>query len=227
MRSPQILIWAPETETLHGLIGALALKGYVCSIVSSEDELANSQPGDLLLIETNADTLTRSMLKGLIQRAWQERHMPVILLADKESLPEIEKDTNVGDFVLKPYVLDELPVRIQRLLLRERKPGGQSTEHLRSGDLVIDLPRCEVAIAGRVIDLTFTEYELLKLLVSQKGTVLTREALLNKVWGYDYFGGDRTVDVHITRLRSKIGDTDHNLIETVRNIGYRFRANER
>jgi two-component system, OmpR family, alkaline phosphatase synthesis response regulator PhoP len=82
-------------------------------------------------------------------------------------------------------------------------------------------------VAGRVIDLTFTEYELLKLLMSQKGSVFSREILLNKIWGYDYFGGDRTVDVHITRLRSKIEDANHTYIETVRNIGYRFKADDK
>ena len=74
-----------------------------------------------------------------------------------------------------------------------------------------------------MIELTFKEYELLKFLASHQGRVYTREALLNKVWGYDYYGGDRTVDVHIRRLRSKIEDAKHTFIETVRNIGYRFK----
>jgi DNA-binding response OmpR family regulator len=227
MKLPQILVWAPITESMHKLTSTLTRRGYICIIVSSEEELAKSQSGDLLLIDSNRDSLSGYVLKDLIQRTKREQHVLVILLADEESLPDIEKDTNVDDFVLKPYTHNELAVRVERLLLRERKLAVEPTEYLRSGDLVIDLPKCEVTIAGRVIDLTFTEYELLKLLVSQKGSVLTREVLLNKIWGYDYFGGDRTVDVHITRLRSKIEDTDHNLIETVRNVGYRFRENER
>ena len=78
---------------------------------------------------------------------------------------------------------------------------------------------------NRVIELTFKEYELLLYLAGNKGRVFTRESLLNKVWGYDLFGGDRTVDVHIRRLRSKIEDPEHTFIETVRNIGYRFKKN--
>ena len=88
---------------------------------------------------------------------------------------------------------------------------------------MIDIARCEVSVGGRLVMLTFKEYQLLKFLASNRGTVFTRDALLNKVWGYDFFGGDRTVDVHIRRLRSKIEDANHAFIETVRNIGYRFR----
>jgi two-component system alkaline phosphatase synthesis response regulator PhoP len=80
-----------------------------------------------------------------------------------------------------------------------------------------------VTVEWRIVELTFKEYELLKLLASNKGRVYTREILLDKIWGYDYYGGDRTVDVHIRRLRSKIEDSNHNFIETVRNIGYRFK----
>ena len=91
--------------------------------------------------------------------------------------------------------------------------------------MTIDLVKYEVTLENRVIELTFKEYELLLYLASNKGRVFTREALLNKVWGFDYFGGDRTVDVHIRRLRSKIEDSEHTFIDTVRNIGYRFKKN--
>ena len=94
---------------------------------------------------------------------------------------------------------------------------------IMSGDLAIDTASCEVSLGGRNIELTFREYELLRFLATNKGQVFPREALLNKVWKYDYLGGERTVDVHIRRLRSKIRDIDHNFINTVRNIGYRFR----
>jgi DNA-binding response OmpR family regulator len=88
---------------------------------------------------------------------------------------------------------------------------------------LIDLARCEVTLEGRIVELTFKEYELLKLLAANSGRVYSREVLLDQVWGYDYYGGDRTVDVHVRRLRSKIEDSTHTFIETVRNIGYRFK----
>ena len=109
---------------------------------------------------------------------------------------------------------------MKRLL---RKTSQAERRTIRCGDLAIDLAKYEVSVGGRPVILTFKEYELLKFLASNAGRVFTREALLNKVWGYDYYGGDRTVDVHITRLRSKIENLSNIFIETVRNIGYRLR----
>jgi two-component system alkaline phosphatase synthesis response regulator PhoP len=95
---------------------------------------------------------------------------------------------------------------------------------LRCGDLTIDLANYMVFVAGRQVNLTYKEYELLRFLAANADTVFTRETLLNKVWGYDFYGGARTVDVHVRRLRSKIEDRHHSFIETVRNVGYRFRT---
>jgi len=225
LNTSRVLILAQESEIIQELINGLTQGGYVCTIVSSEEELASSKSVDLLLIE-NRNGLVGSELSDMIQRIKQNRRILVVLLADNETVHDIENDSNVDDFVLKPYSLQELSVRIKRLLQR-RKPREESPEYLRCGDLVIDLSRCEVVVAGKVVALTFTEYELLKFLLSQKGHVVTREVLLNKIWGYDYFGGDRTVDVHITRLRSKIEDPTRSFIETVRNIGYRIKANDK
>jgi DNA-binding response OmpR family regulator len=222
VNSSRILILANESDVIQDLINGLILRGYACNIVSSEEELINRESTDLLLIETRNGLVGADMTR----RIKQERRILIVLLADSEELRDVQNDPNIDDFVLKPYKLDELTTRITRLLQR-RNPREESAEYLKAGDIVIDLPRCEVWVRGKVVDLTFTEYELLKLLVLQKGQVLTRAVLLNKIWGYDYFGGDRTVDVHITRLRSKIEDPTHNFIETVRNIGYRIKANEK
>jgi DNA-binding response OmpR family regulator len=123
--------------------------------------------------------------------------------------------------VVKPWEATEVITRIKRIL--RQKESMESEEMLRCGDLVIDLSKYEVSLGGKPIILTFKEYQLLKFLASNRGKVFTREALLNKVWGWDYYGGDRTVDVHIRRLRSKIEDKEHSFIETIRNIGYKFR----
>jgi two-component system alkaline phosphatase synthesis response regulator PhoP len=108
---------------------------------------------------------------------------------------------------------------VRRIL--NRKPEGKGGELIKCGEVTIDPAKCEVAFRGRLVELTFREYELLKFLVGNRGKVFSRDALLDKVWGYDFYGGDRTVDVHIRRLRSKLDESD--CIETVRNIGYRFR----
>ena len=128
---------------------------------------------------------------------------------------------HIDDFLVKPVRLSEIELRIKRLLRRE---SPDSSEQIRRGDMVIDLAKCEVSVAGRPILLTFKEYQLLKFLAGNQGRVFSRDALLNKVWGYEYYGGDRTVDVHIKRLRSKIEDGNHSFIETVRNIGYRLKT---
>jgi DNA-binding response OmpR family regulator len=136
-----------------------------------------------------------------------------------EVLSKLDEYLEVDDFIVQPFGNRELSLRIKRLV---QKSEGQN-EIIHIGNLRIDLDNCEVRVAGKTIELTFKEYELLKFLIREPGRVFSRETLLNKVWGYDYFGGDRTVDVHVRRLRSKIETTEESYIETVRNIGYRFK----
>jgi len=224
MDSPSVFILAKESELIQELINGLNLIGYECEIVASEEELVNKEPADLLLIEVNDNTFGPN-LSDIVQRIKKERHIAIILLADKKVFRDLGNDNSCDDFILKPYNLAELSVRVKRLQSKKKR-REESAEYLVAGDITIDLLKCEVRVSGKVVDLTFTEYELLKLLIRQKGHVLTREMLLNEIWGYDYFGGDRTVDVHITRLRNKIEDTNHTFIETVRNIGYRIKIND-
>ena len=117
---------------------------------------------------------------------------------------------------------DELALRINRAIVMVNGPQGDNL--LKIGDLMIDLDRYEVTISGRRISLTFKEFQLLALLASNPGRVYSREVLLNQLWGYDYLGGTRTVDVHIRRLRSKIEESGHSYLETIWNVGYRFIA---
>jgi DNA-binding response OmpR family regulator len=153
----------------------------------------------------------------------QAAKLPMVLLLQSETLSAMSGHLgDVDDFVVAPFDAAEVELRLRRLL----RPGKSSdgAEEMTCGALRIDLARCEVTVAGRPVVLTFKEYELLKYLVSNQGRVCTREALLDRVWGFEYYGGDRTVDVHIRRLRSKIEDAAHTFVDTVRNVGYRFRA---
>jgi DNA-binding response OmpR family regulator len=118
----------------------------------------------------------------------------------------------------------EVLARIETVLARARGPREQNV--IKHGELVIDQDRYEVTLSGKKVDLTYKEYELLKFLAARPGRVFSREALLRAVWDYDYFGGTRTVDVHVRRLRSKIDDMRNEFIETVWNVGYRFRSDE-
>jgi two-component system alkaline phosphatase synthesis response regulator PhoP len=130
-----------------------------------------------------------------------------------------EMSPAADDFVLLPALPEELAARV-RMAVKRRTP--EASDVIRAGDLTMDLANYRVSIAGRGVELTYKEYELLRFLMQNPEKVLTREALLKRVWGYDYFGGSRTVDVHIRRLRSKLEDRGHTFIETIRNVGYRF-----
>ena len=160
-----------------------------------------------------------SELPSLPRRIKQVVSTPILLVVDEELLEPAGTFAAWDDFIIAPARDAELRVRIARLV----SLNPQSGNRILRGDLAIDVDNCEVSLGGRLIELTYKEYELLKFLASSPGRVHTRETLLDRVWGYDYYGGDRTVDVHIRRLRSKIEDSSHTFIDTVRNVGYRFR----
>ena len=139
-------------------------------------------------------------------------------------LAAYEVSWGASDFFITPPLVGEITARIRNLVDREGK--GSEERKIQVGKLVINLERYEVSSGGSRVLLTFKEYQLLCLLASNPGRVYSREALLSEIWGYDFFGGTRTVDVHIRRLRSKIEDGKAGYIETVWNVGYRFRTEE-
>jgi len=215
-----ILLVAKEKDGVRKLQESLTERGYACSIATFKDKIVERvirEIPDLIIVETNGQA--PAILRDLIRGIKMKHKAAIIALLNETVLGRPEDYLDLDDFILQPVNLPELDLRIKRLL---KKQFGQS-EIIRSGELYIDLANCEVRVAGKIIELTFKEYELLKFMVKDRGRVFTRETLLNKVWGYDYFGGDRTVDVHVRRLRSKIETTDQTFIETVRNIGYRFK----
>jgi len=221
--SPHILIITEEGPAGEALAAGLAEKGYACSIARDAEDVISRIKGPMPALVLLA-TSNHARLGEIIREMKTRRSLPVIVLAARATLADADGSLDMADdFITWPGDQQELILRVARLL---RKTSQAATnETMRGGALAIDLARCEVTVAGRPIELTFREYELLKFLVSNKGRVFTRDALLNKVWGYDYYGGDRTVDVHIRRLRSKIESPTHHFIETVRNIGYRFLDN--
>lgn len=151
----------------------------------------------------------------------EPHHPPVIALMRPESLGWGRPPQGIDDFLLLPGSAAELLSRIELVMARFGRGGAE--DRLVFDDLIIDLAGYEVSLGGEPVDLTYKEYELLRFLATRPGRVFTREALLSQVWGYDYFGGSRTVDVHIRRLRAKIEDATHSFIDTVRGVGYRFR----
>jgi DNA-binding response OmpR family regulator len=146
---------------------------------------------------------------------------PLLLLVSGAQLGDLDlRDDLFDDFCLAPFHPRELEARLRHLFWK--KGGGTRPELVEYGLLVLNLETYQASIAHRPLDLTYMEYELLKFLAQHPGKVFTREILLSRVWGYEYYGGARTVDVHIRRLRAKLGEEHANLIQTVRSVGYRF-----
>lgn len=162
---------------------------------------------------------------NLINASLAETSTVVIALTAEDQVDRITADLAIDDFLVLPAGASELARRIERALWRRH--GIDSENFVRCGDLTIDLSNYRVTVGAQPVVLTFKEYELLRFLAMNSGRVFTREQLLNRVWGYDYFGGARTVDVHIRRIRSKIEIEGHAFIETVRNVGYRLVAEAR
>jgi len=146
---------------------------------------------------------------------------PTLAILPEGRFPTDGTGLGVDDFVLHPLRPGELTTRLRRLA---GQPESDSPDILRHGSLVIDLASYRVSVGGSPVELTVKEYELLRFLATQPDRVFTREVLLDKVWGYDFYGGARTVDVHIRRLRSKLEIGGRTFIETVRSVGYRFHA---
>ena len=146
---------------------------------------------------------------------------PILLVVTPEQLAHLElREDLFDDFALAPANPRELEARLKHLFWKTGR--GTRPELVEYGPLVLNVETYQAAIAGKPLDLTYMEYELLKFLASHPGKVFTRETLLSRVWGYEYFGGARTVDVHVRRLRAKLGEEHASLISTVRSVGYRF-----
>ncbi|MEK6656585.1 MAG: response regulator transcription factor [Nitrospirota bacterium] len=172
---------------------------------------------DIMLPELNGiDVLKR--IKGDAKTA----NIPVIMLTAKgeETDKIVGLELGADDYITKPFSPKELVARVKALLRRAEKPV-EKTDTLKYGELIMDISKHEVKVKGKEIELTAKEFGLLEELLRNKGRVLTRDTLLNNVWGYDYFGNTRTVDVHIRRLREKIPLLEKSII-TVKQLGYKL-----
>lgn len=155
-----------------------------------------------------------------VLRALRERHgrAPAVAVLERRDLERFAWE-EIADELLYPSA-PEAEIRVRLAMLR-RRAGGAEGRTIRLGPMALDVDGYQVTVGGRPLDLTFKEFELLRALASRPGRVLTRPALLREVWGYDFYGGTRTVDVHVRRLRSKLGPEHEHLIQTIRGVGYR------
>jgi len=212
-----------EGESAEAVARELRGAGYkatTCAASDADTHLSSRPPPVALLFDLTAGSDQAPPLDLLSQNSAQAR-TPTLAILPEGRLLAGDADLGVDDFVLYPLRPGELAARLRRLA---GQPESDSPDLLRRGALAIDLASYRVSIDGALVELTYKEYELLRFLATQPDRVFTREALLDKVWGYDFYGGARTVDVHIRRLRSKLEVGGRTFIETVRSVGYRFHA---
>ncbi len=216
----RILIIAELKREPETLPSELARAGYGCLLASNDGDALKylaKETVDLVLIKADSPVTISSLYKKI-----KNKELPAIAILPRDRIVSVNGHLEMDDFIAEPYLASELLLRVKRLLQKAVKK--KDSNRIVSGYLVIDQARYEVTLNGKAVELTYREYELLRFLASNKGVVFNRNTILDKVWGCDYYGGDRTVDVHIKRLRSKIDSPTDSFIETVRNIGYRFRS---
>jgi DNA-binding response OmpR family regulator len=182
--------------------------------------LVDAPNADVILVDGRKDLPQIRSLCQLLRSTGPG--CPLMLIVTEGGLAAVTADWGVDDVVLDTAGPAEVEARLRLATGRQQLTADDSPMEIRNGDLSVDEATYSAKLKGRVLDLTFKEFELLKYLAQHPGRVFTRAQLLQEVWGYDYFGGTRTVDVHVRRLRAKLGPEHESLIGTVRNVGYRF-----
>jgi len=221
---PRVLVLGKDEREIVSIVASVAgLSHFVTSCwdeMSLANAVANGSP-DLVLIDMRSDGNALAHAKELIAQYDQVSEASRGAIVESAEISDLQSKY-IHDFILYPYETTELATRLGRLL--NKSQTAKSGKLINIDGLVIDTESFEVSIDGRQLALTFKEFELLRFLATYPGRVHTREALLNKVWGYEYFGGLRTVDVHVRRIRAKLGLKHDNLIQTVHGVGYKFIA---
>ncbi len=219
-----LLLLTSTTQPSVEVLPSLALLPHQVRILPAEGSALLEAPDvDVVLVDGRKELAHARDLCRLIRMTGSDS--PVLLIVTEGGLAVVSADWGMDDVLLDTVAPAELEARLRlavgRLAL-QRDSDDPEAHVIRSGDVTVDDATYTAKLGGRPLDLTFKEFELLKYLVQHPGRVFTREQLLQEVWGYDYFGGTRTVDVHVRRLRAKLGPDNETLIGTVRNVGYRF-----
>ena len=209
-----ILTSAVDSEVLPAL-GLLSHR--TRQIPAEPASLVTAPTSDLILIDARFDLASAKSLCKILNTTGIT--VPLVLILTEGGLTAVSADWGVDDVILENAGPAEADARIRLAIGRQEQ--SKSSSKIQASGVVIDEASYSAKVHGRPLDLTFKEFELLRFLATHPSRVFTREQLLSEVWGYDYFGGTRTVDVHVRRLRAKLGDLE-SLIGTVRNVGYRF-----
>ncbi len=193
----------------------------VRQIPAEPAQLVNAPSADVIFVDARVDLVGAKSLCKILNTTGLDA--PLVLVITEGGLAAVSTDWGVDDVILVTAGPAEVDARIRLSL--GRMAQEQSASKIQASGVVIDEASYSAKVHGRPLDLTFKEFELLRFFATHPSRVFTREQLLSEVWGYDYFGGTRTVDVHVRRLRAKLGDLE-SLIGTVRNVGYRFNVYE-
>ena len=209
-----VLTSAPDDDVLP----SLGLLGHnLRQLPATTEHLVNPPSCDLVVIDARVELASARALSRVLSSTGIR--LPLLLVVTEGGLAAVNAEWGVDDVVLATAGPGEVDARIR--LAIGRHAADDKSHTIRASGLLIDEASYSAKANGRPLDLTFKEFELLRFLAGHTSRVFTREQLLSEVWGYDYFGGTRTVDVHVRRLRAKLGDLE-SLIGTVRNVGYRF-----
>lgn len=222
-----LLLLTSSLDPSVEVIGSLALLPHTVKVLPAEPTaLLDAPEADAVLIDGRTDLAGARALTRLIRTTGVT--VPVLLVMTEGGLTVVGADWGADDVLLATAGPAEVEARLRLAIgrLAADHDSEPDAHVIRSGGLHIDDVSYTARLDGRLLDLTYKEFELVKFLAQHQGRVFTRQQLLHEVWGYDYFGGTRTVDVHIRRLRAKLGPDRETLIGTVRNVGYRFAAAE-
>ncbi len=216
----QLLILTPVVNS--DVLPALGLLSHKTRQIPAEPaQLINAPSCDLLLVDARQDLASAKALCKILKTTGLA--VPLMIILTEGGLTAVNAEWGVDDVILETAGPAEVDARIRLVIARQANDSQAGKIH--ASGVVIDEASYSAKVHGRPLDLTFKEFELLRFLATHPSRVFTREQLLSEVWGYDYFGGTRTVDVHVRRLRAKLGDLE-GLIGTVRNVGYRFNLHE-
>ncbi|WP_265443502.1 winged helix-turn-helix transcriptional regulator [Flexivirga meconopsidis] len=203
------------------VLPALGLLGHRVRILPPEPQALVEPPDcDVVLLDARRDLAGARGLSRLLRTSGQSA--PLLAVFTEGGLAALTAEWQIDDVILDSAGPAEVEARIRLATSRVAPEESEEPARITAGELTIDEEAYAARIRGRTLDLTYKEFELLKHLAAHPGRVFTRAQLLQEVWGYDYFGGTRTVDVHVRRLRAKLGPEHEALIGTVRNVGYRF-----
>ena len=205
------------------VIPALALLSHQVRVLPAEaSALIDAPDYEVIFVDARRDLPGAKSLMRVINSTGISA--PLILITTEGGLSAINAEWGASDVILDTAGPAEIDARVRIVIGRKAAEFADAESEIRSGEVVIDESAYTAKIKGRTLDLTFKEFELLKYLAQHPGRVFTRAQLLHEIWGYDYFGGTRTVDVHIRRLRAKLGPEFESVIDTVRNVGYKFNS---